>query len=109
MKRILLIILALSFVLTPYAQKTAQRKKTATTARTVRTQKKTPKKKPVSRRQSKAPTRAEKKLGWKARIKFPELVKIMVDSDLKAAGLNPIGDGYEIIKKQFPDRWWAKD
>lgn len=43
MKRILLIILALSFVLTPYAQKTAQRKKTATTARTARTQKKTPK------------------------------------------------------------------
>lgn len=43
MKRILLIILALSFVLTPYAQKTAQRKKTATTARTVRTPKKTQK------------------------------------------------------------------
>ena len=64
MKRILLIILALSFVLTPYAQKTAQRKKTATTARTVRTQKKTPKKKPVKRRQSKAPTRAEKKTAY---------------------------------------------
>lgn len=64
MKRILLIILALSFVLTPYAQKTAQRKKTATTARTVRTQKKTPKKKPVKRRQSKAPTRAEKKAAY---------------------------------------------
>lgn len=64
MKRILLIILALSFVLTPYAQKTAQRKKTATTARTVRTQKKTPTKKPVKRRQSKAPTRAEKKAAY---------------------------------------------
>ena len=64
MKRILLIILALSFVLTPYAQKTAQRKKTATTARTVRTQKKTPKKKPVKRCQSKAPTRAEKKAAY---------------------------------------------
>lgn len=64
MKRILLIILALSFVLTPYAQKTAQRKKTATTARTVRTQKKTPKKKPVKRHQSKAPTRAEKKTAY---------------------------------------------
>ena len=64
MKRILLIILALSFVLTPYAQKTAQRKKTATTARTVRTQKKNPKKKPVKRRQSKAPTRAEKKAAY---------------------------------------------
>lgn len=64
MKRILLIILALSFVLTPYAQKTAQRKKTATTARTVRNQKKTPKKKPAARRQSKAPTRAEKKTAY---------------------------------------------
>lgn len=64
MKRILLIILALSFVLTPYAQKTAQRKKTATTARTVRTQKKTPKKRPVKGRQSKAPTRAEKKAAY---------------------------------------------
>lgn len=58
MKRILLIILALSFVLTPYAQKTA------TTARTVRTQKKNPNKKPVKRRQSKAPTRAEKKAAY---------------------------------------------
>lgn len=64
MKRILLIILALSFVLTPYAQKTAQRKKTATTARTVRTQKKNPKKKPVKRHQSKAPTRAEKEAAY---------------------------------------------
>ena len=36
MKRILLIVLALSFVLIPYAQ-TAQRKKTTTTAKTART------------------------------------------------------------------------
>ena len=64
MKRILLIILTLSFVLTPYAQKTAQKKKTATTATTVRTQKKTPKRKPAARRQSKAPTRAEKKAAY---------------------------------------------
>ena len=63
MKRILLIVLALSFVLIPYAQ-TAQRKKTTTTAktaRTVRTPKNTAKKKPVARRPSKAHTRAEKK------------------------------------------------
>ena len=63
MKRILLIVLALSFVLIPYAQ-TAQRKKTTTTAktaRTVRTPKNTAKKKPVARRHSKASTRAEKK------------------------------------------------
>ncbi|HWQ66603.1 MAG TPA: GDP-mannose 4,6-dehydratase [Methanospirillum sp.] len=55
------------------------------------------------------PSRAEKKLGWKAKIKFPELVKIMVDADLKAAGLEPIGEGYAIIEKRFPNRWWMKD
>lgn len=55
------------------------------------------------------PSRAEKKLGWKAKIKFSDLVKIMVDSDLKAAGVQPIGEGYEILNKQFPSRWWKKD
>lgn len=55
------------------------------------------------------PSRAEKKLGWKARIKFSELVKIMVDADMKAAGLKPIGEGYSILEKQFPNRWWKKD
>ncbi|PWR69739.1 GDP-mannose 4,6-dehydratase [Methanospirillum lacunae] len=55
------------------------------------------------------PSRAEKKLGWKAKIKFSELVKIMVDADLKAAGVQPIGEGYEILSKQFPSRWWMRD
>jgi GDPmannose 4,6-dehydratase len=55
------------------------------------------------------PSRAEKKLGWKARIKFSELVKIMVDADMNAAGLKPVGEGYEILEKEFPNRWWKKD
>lgn len=55
------------------------------------------------------PSRAEKRLGWKARIKFSELVKIMVDADLKAAGLQPVGEGYAILEKQFPLRWWKND
>ena len=55
------------------------------------------------------PSRAEQKLGWKAKVKFSELVKIMVDADMKAAGLNPIGEGYKILDKKFPGRWWARD
>ena len=55
------------------------------------------------------PSRAENKLGWKAKITFPELVKIMVDSDMKDACLKPIGEGYEILDNIFPNRWWTKD
>lgn len=31
------------------------------------------------------PSKAKKKLGWKAKVKFPELVKMMMESDLKLA------------------------
>lgn len=54
-------------------------------------------------------SRAEHKLGWKARIRFSELMKIMVDADMRAAGLSPIGEGDEIIQRLFPSRWWGKD
>ena len=55
------------------------------------------------------PTKAKEKLSWNPKIKFENLVKIMVDADLRAAGLVPIGEGYEIIKKKFPNRWWGVD
>lgn len=55
------------------------------------------------------PSRAEKKLSWKAKIKFQELMKIMVDADMRAAGLEPVGEGDEIIRKVFPHRWWGRD
>ena len=54
-------------------------------------------------------TRAKTKLNWDPMIKFKDLVRIMVDADMRAAGLEPIGEGDEIIKKKFPNRWWGVD
>jgi len=53
--------------------------------------------------------KSEKVLGWKPAIKFGDLVKIMVDADLKASGLKPVGKGEEIIRAKFPHRWWKND
>jgi GDPmannose 4,6-dehydratase len=33
----------------------------------------------------------------------------MVDADMRASGLNPIGEGDEILKKKFPEKWWKID
>jgi GDPmannose 4,6-dehydratase len=41
-------------------------------------------------------TKAKQKLGWEPRVTFEELVKIMVDYDLKLVGLDPIGEGIKI-------------
>jgi len=53
--------------------------------------------------------RADKKIGWKTKIKFEQLVKIMVDADMRAYGLEPIGEGDEIINSVFPNKWWNRD
>ena len=55
------------------------------------------------------PTKAKKKLNWNPKIKFKDLVKIMVDADMRAAGLEPIGEGDEILEKKFKNRWWRID
>ncbi len=55
------------------------------------------------------PGKAIRKLNWSPEIKFNELVKIMVDADMRAAGLEPIGEGDEMIRKKFPERWWKTD
>ena len=55
------------------------------------------------------PAKAKKKLNWNPKIKFYDLVKIMMDADMRAVGLEPIGEGDEIIKKGFPNRWWGVD
>jgi len=54
-------------------------------------------------------SKANKKLKWKPKVKFSELAKIMVDSDMRKAGLEPIGEGDEILNKLFPDKWWNGD
>lgn len=53
--------------------------------------------------------KAKEKLGWQPKIKFKDLVKIMVDADFRALGLEPPGKGDEIIKQKFPELWWKTD
>jgi GDPmannose 4,6-dehydratase len=53
--------------------------------------------------------KAKEILGWEAVIRFSDLVKIMVDADMRKAGLEPPGEGDRIIKEKFPQRWWNRD
>ena len=46
-------------------------------------------------------SKAKQQLHWSPRVRFPELVRIMVDADLEAAGLKPIGEGKEVLKRYF--------
>ena len=55
------------------------------------------------------PAKAQQRLGWKPKIRFGELVKIMIDAELRKAGLEPIGEGDETIEGKFPDKWWKDD
>jgi GDPmannose 4,6-dehydratase len=54
-------------------------------------------------------SKAEKLLDWKPRICFNDLVKIMVDADIRNVGLESIGEGDKILEKTFPNRWWGVD
>jgi GDPmannose 4,6-dehydratase len=53
--------------------------------------------------------KAKKVLGWEPKIKFRDLVRIMVDADMRKAGLQPIGEGDRILEKAFPNKWWKAD
>ena len=54
-------------------------------------------------------SKAREKLGWKPKVTFKDLVKIMVDTDMRASGLEPPGEGDDILTKKFPERWWGVD
>ena len=45
-------------------------------------------------------SKAKKNLGWQPRVSFDELIKIMVDYDLKFAKINPPGDGIKISESK---------
>jgi GDPmannose 4,6-dehydratase len=45
-------------------------------------------------------TKARQKLGWEPRTTFSELVKIMVDYDMKLIKLTPVGEGIKICEKK---------
>lgn len=51
----------------------------------------------------------KKAIGWQPKVRFKDLVKVMVDADVRKAGLKPIGDGDAILQKKFPNRWWKTD
>ena len=53
--------------------------------------------------------KAKRDFDWSPKISFEELIKIMVDADLRKIGLEPIGEGDEIIQKKYPERWWRTD
>jgi GDPmannose 4,6-dehydratase len=53
--------------------------------------------------------KARKKLNWSPRVAFADLVKIMVDADMRAIGLKPIGEGDRVLNNKFPKRWWKAD
>jgi GDPmannose 4,6-dehydratase len=51
--------------------------------------------------------KARKELGWEPKVTFKELVRIMVDADMEAVGLEPIGEGRKIMQERFTGwhRW----
>jgi GDPmannose 4,6-dehydratase len=53
--------------------------------------------------------KAQSQLNWQPKIGFKDLVKIMVDADMRKLGLKPIGEGDKILKEEFPNRWWRVD
>jgi GDPmannose 4,6-dehydratase len=46
---------------------------------------------------------AREKLGWIPRVSFHELVRIMIDADMEAVGLEPVGDGEKILEEKCPN------
>ena len=47
------------------------------------------------------PSKARTQLGWEPKIKFHELVRIMVDADLELAGQKSPGEGRKILEERF--------
>ncbi len=55
------------------------------------------------------PMKARRLLNWEPRVKFKELVRIMIDADMRKVGLKPPGEGDEAVARLFPQRWWGAD
>jgi len=53
--------------------------------------------------------KTEEKIGWQPKVEFLDLVKIMVDADMRAQGLKPVGEGDKILEEKFPQKWWKGD
>ena len=53
--------------------------------------------------------KVKKVFKWQPKVNFYDLIKIMVDADMRASGLKAIGEGDKILQKKFPYRWWKAD
>ncbi len=51
------------------------------------------------------PSKAREKLGWEPRVKFHELVRIMLDADLELLGLPCPGEGKKVVAERFAGDW----
>jgi len=54
-------------------------------------------------------TKAKEKLGWEPKVKYKDLVRIMIDADMREFGLTPPGEGDRVIEKNFSVKWWKGD
>ena len=52
-------------------------------------------------------SKAQKLLDWSPKVTYKELARIMIDADMEAMGLDPIGEGLSILEHHFDDwhRW----
>jgi GDPmannose 4,6-dehydratase len=52
-------------------------------------------------------SKAKAKLEWEPKITYKQLARIMLDADMEAVGLRPIGEGLKILDESFGDwhRW----
>ncbi len=55
------------------------------------------------------PKKANTLLKWQPRISFKNLVRIMVDADMRKLGMEPKGDGDVVLREKFPQKWWKGD
>jgi len=53
--------------------------------------------------------KVSKMLGWEPKIGFRDLVRIMVDADLRALGVEPPGEGDRTVREKFPAVWWKTE
>ena len=53
------------------------------------------------------PSKAFDVLGWKPKVRYHDLVRIMVDADLELLGLEAPGEGKRIVEERFGSwhRW----
>ncbi|MBN1678563.1 MAG: GDP-mannose 4,6-dehydratase [Candidatus Thermoplasmatota archaeon] len=54
-------------------------------------------------------SKAKKQLHLDLKVRFDDIAKIMMDADMRAQGLEPVGEGDALLKRRFPHRWWKAD